>query len=122
MHLCLQPVALISRAISYTYHRDAAPPIGLEAVSVWICVKSPFHGPVHLKSPLSRLVPDANSHETHVGHLNRHKSKYANKLYDMFLGLSTTFIARKGAPRSRMIPSVMSLMEDRDRNLDVIGL
>jgi len=85
-------------------------------------VRSPFHGPVHLKSPLSRLVPDANSPETHAGHLSRHRSKHANELYDMLLGLSTTFIAYEGAPRSRMIPSVMPLMEDRDRNLCVLGI
>ena len=91
-------------------------------MSVWICVKSPFHGPVHLKSPLSRLVPDANSPETHAGHLSRHKSKHTNELYDRLVELSTTFIAYKGAPRSRMIPSVMPLMEDRGGNLDVLGL
>ena len=87
-----------------------------------MCVKSPFHGPVHLNSPLSRLVPDANSPETHAGHLSRHKSKHVNELYDVLLGLFTTFVACEGAPRSRMVTKFVPVREHCDRNLGVIGL
>lgn len=116
MHPCLEPVELISCAMTYRCHRDAAPPIGFGAASVWICVKSPFHGSVRLKSPLSRLVPDANSPEKHAGHLSYHKSKQVNKLHDHLSRLAAISIARDEVFRSRMIPSAVHCVEVRGRN------